>query len=128
MNAQEFGLQVQRRRKDMGLSQEELARKANLSRNYVSLIERGEAQNVSMRIISQIAVVLGTTPGELIEQTDQDDRLIQPALRQLALAEGLSYETVDRLARLPRRGQEPKTVDDWRKLYVLIREYLTDQS
>jgi len=128
MNPQDFGLQIQRRRKEMGLSQEEFARQANLSRNYVSLIERGEAQNVSVRIISQIAVVLGTTPSELIDQTAEDERLIPPGLRQLALTEGLSYETVDRLARLPRRGQEPKTVEDWRQLYTRIREYLTDQS
>jgi transcriptional regulator with XRE-family HTH domain len=124
MNHREFGLQVQRRRKDSGLSQEELAQKANLSRNYVSIIERGDAQNVSMRIISQIAVALGATPAQLIGESTQAEQLIPPALREFALAEGLSYETVDRLARLPRRGQEPKTVDEWRQLFGHIREYL----
>jgi len=128
VNPREFGHHVQRRRKDSGLSQEELAQKANLSRNYVSIIERGDAQNVSMRIISQIAVALGTSPGELIGESAQDEQLIPPALRQFALTEGLSYEIVDRLVRLPRRGQEPKTVDEWRQLFSLIREYLEDHD
>jgi len=128
VNPREFGHHVQRRRKDSGLIQEELAQKANLSRNYVSIIERGDAQNVSMRIISQIAVALGTSPGELIGESAQDEQLIPPALRQFALTEGLSYEIVDRLVRLPRRGQEPKTVDEWRQLFSLIREYLEDHD
>ena len=124
MNPREFGLQVQRLRKDAGLSQMDLANKADLSRNYVSIIERGDAQNVSMRTISQIAVALGTTPATLIGESAQAEQLIPPTLRQLALAEGLSYDAVDRLARLPRRGQEPKTVDEWRQLYHSIRGYL----
>ena len=116
MDPLQFGRQVQRRRKDMGISQEELARQAGLSRNYISIIERGEATNVSMRIINSIALVLGTEPRELVDPDDQDPSLIPPALRQLALTDGLSYETVDRLARIPRRGQEPKTVEAWRAL------------
>lgn len=126
MNPQDFGLQVQRRRKEMGLSQDEFARKASLSRNYVSLIERGEATNVSMRIINNIALVLGTSPSELVDPANQDASLIPPALRQLALAEGLSYEDADRLARIPRRGQEPKTVEEWRALYNAILPYLSE--
>jgi transcriptional regulator with XRE-family HTH domain len=124
MNPREFGLQVQRLRKDAGMSQMDLANKADLSRNYVSIIERGDAQNVSMNIVSQIAVALGTTPATLIGESASAEQFIPPGLRQMALAEGLSYDTVDRLARLPRRGQEPKTVEEWRQLYRSIRDYL----
>ena len=126
MDPLQFGRQVQRRRKDMGISQEELARQAGLSRNYISIIERGEATNVSMRTISGIALALGTEPRELVDSDNQDPSLIPPALRQLALADGLSYETVDRLARIPRRGQEPKTVGAWRALFEAVRPYLSD--
>jgi len=128
MDPLQFGRQVQRRRKDMGISQEELARRAGLSRNYISIIERGEATNVSMRIIDNIALVLGTEPRGLVDPVDQDPSLIPPALRQLALADGLSYETVDRLARIPRRGQEPKTMEAWRALFDAVRPYLSDPS
>jgi len=128
MDPLQFGRQVQRRRKDMGVSQEELARQAGLSRNYISIIERGEATNVSMRIINSIALVLGTEPRELVDSNDQDPSLIPPALRQLALTDGLSYEIVDRLARIPRRGQEPKTMEAWRALFEAIRPYLSDPT
>lgn len=128
MDPLQFGRQVQRKRKEMGISQEELARQAGLSRNYISIIERGEATNVSMRIINSIALVLGTEPRELVTSDDQDPSLIPPSLRQLALADGLSYETVERLARIPRRGQEPKTVETWRALFDAVRPYLSNHT
>ena len=124
MNSQELGRQVLRRRKDKGLSQEALAQSAGVSRNYISLIERGKARNVSMDILSRLALALGTTPTELMGVLDRTEILIPPALRQLGLQEGLSFETVDRLARIPRRGQEPETLEQWQTLYQAIRSYL----
>ena len=37
-----FAVEVRRSRGDLGLSQEDLADRANLHRNYVGMIERGE--------------------------------------------------------------------------------------
>ena len=106
------------------MSQSELAEKAGLSRNYISLIERGQAQNTSMRVLNQLALALGVRMSDLIGQPEAEEGLIPPALREFALEEGLSYDAVDRLSRIPRRGQEPKTVQDWKTLYGLIRTYL----
>ena len=124
----EMGRRVLNRRKDMGLSQEALAQRASISRNYVSLIERGEARNVSLNIMGQLAIALETTPAWLMGQPSQDDILIPPALRKFGLEAGLSFETVDKLARIPRRGQEPQSVEQWRRLYDAIRPYLKETN
>ncbi|MGH6911002.1 MAG: helix-turn-helix domain-containing protein [Phenylobacterium sp.] len=47
-----------------GLSQEELAERAGLSRNYVGLLERGE-RNASATALIAIARALGARPGDL---------------------------------------------------------------
>lgn len=126
MDAQELGRQVMRRRKDLRLSQEGLAQRASLSRNWISLIERGEAQNVSMNVVSQLAAALGTTSAVLLGQTQSDATLVPPALRALGLEDHLSYATIEWLARMPRRGPEPKTTEEWRKLYEAVREFLDE--
>ncbi len=126
MDIKELGNQVLQRRRALGLSQEALATKADISRNYISLIERGEAHNVSVNVVNQLANALGATPAELLGQSKDDAFLISPSLRRFAIEDNLSYDVVDRLARIPRRGQEPKTVEQWRQLFSHIRQYLED--
>lgn len=126
MDAKELGRQVLMRRKELGLTQGELAEQAGISRNYVSLIERGEARNVSVNVLHELATVLGTTPAELSGQSGWADTLIPPTLREFALQKDLSFGIVDRLARLPMRGKEPRTVEEWEQLYDLVRLYLDE--
>lgn len=57
---------ILRRRVGLGLSQQALADRASISRNYVSLIERGKATNLSIRIVDQLATALDTTPAYLM--------------------------------------------------------------
>ena len=125
MDRRELGQQVLKRRKSLGLSQFELARTAGVSRNYVSLIERGKV-NVSMDILNRLAVILEATLAELIGQSSPDDTIISPTLRELSLKDGLSFEIVDRLSRIPKQGQEPRTVKEWRGLYRAVRPYIED--
>lgn len=122
MNAKELGRQVQSKRKEKGLSQTELADLVGISRNYVSLIERGDAESISMKILNQLAVVLGTSPSELTGESAMV--MIPPSLREFALSNDLPYEVIDKLARIPRRGKEPKTVDEWNQLYQSIVKFL----
>lgn len=124
MNAQELGRQVLKRRTELKMSQNMLAQQADISRNYVSLIERGEATNVSINVLNRLAGALGTTPSELTSQAGRDETLISPVLRQFGLEHNLSFDIVDRLSRIPRRGQEPRTVEEWEELYKAIRPYL----
>ena len=126
MDTKELSYRILTRRKQMGLSQTGLADAAGISRNYVSLLERGEARNMSMKVISQLALALGTTPAQLLGKPDESGGLIPPALRQFGLQAGLSYSTVDRLSAIPARGQEPQTVEGWQELYKAIRPYLEE--
>ncbi len=126
MNPQELGRRVSKKRKDLELSQEVLAERAGISRNYLSIIERGDANNISMDVLNRIAAALETTSTEILGEKGQGDILIPPTLREFGVKEGLSFEVVDKLARIPRRGQEPKTVEEWRKLYRVIKQYLEE--
>ena len=68
--ATQIARELRRLRKERGWSQLELAERADLSVNYVSLIERAE-RLPSMEVIIQLAGVLGTTlAGVLIEPTE----------------------------------------------------------
>ena len=122
MDAKELGRQVLARRKEKELSQTELADLTGISRNYVSLIERGEATSISMKVLNQLAVALDTTSAELTGANAMV--MISPALRQFAREDKMPYDIIDRLANLSRRGREPKTADEWRALYKAIGEYI----
>ncbi|MBI5933846.1 MAG: helix-turn-helix domain-containing protein [Chloroflexi bacterium] len=122
MNAMELGRQVQIKRREKNLSQAELGDLVGISRNYVSLIERGEAENISMKIVNQLAVALGASPSELTGESLPV--MISPSLREFALEQNLSYEVIDKLARIPRRGKEPQTAKEWKILYDLISKFM----
>lgn len=56
---------VRRLRKDLGISQEELADLANLHRTYVSGIER-KVRNPTIEILARLAVALGVSESDLL--------------------------------------------------------------
>ena len=60
-----FGEKVRETRKDKGLSQEELAHKADLHRTYIGMIERAE-KNITLLNIEKIANALEVNINELI--------------------------------------------------------------
>lgn len=62
-----FAANVRRRRLELGLSQEELAEKADVHRTYVGMLERGE-KNVTIYNIERIARALEVLPSRLLEQ------------------------------------------------------------
>lgn len=52
-----FGLAVRKRRQELGISQEDLADRANLHRTYIGDVERG-LRNISIVNIERIALAL----------------------------------------------------------------------
>lgn len=64
-----FGRQIRRRREAAALSQEELAARTNLSRNYVGMIERGET-NPTLIVLNDLAAALDTTMSALIRDLE----------------------------------------------------------
>lgn len=125
MDADELGRQVFARRKEKGWSQEELGELAGISRNYVSLIERGEADSVSMKVIHQLAVAFGVNAAQLTGEVESQSMvIIPPELREFGLKNNLSYEAIDKLANIPRRGKEPKSINEWQDLYNAISHFI----
>lgn len=53
----EFGQKVQKRRKELGISQEELAFRAGFHRTYIGMIERAE-RNITLSNIKRLADAL----------------------------------------------------------------------
>jgi transcriptional regulator with XRE-family HTH domain len=62
-----FGAIIRKIRLSRGMSQESLAELAEIHRNYVGKIERGE-QNVSLRNILKLAAALRVKPGRLLDR------------------------------------------------------------
>lgn len=59
-----LGDKIQRLRKNIGLTQEELAEKLNISRTHVGHIEQGR-KTPSLKLLNKLAKVLKVKVGEL---------------------------------------------------------------
>ena len=62
-----FGLAIQKRRREMGISQEEAASRAGIHRTYFADVERG-ARNIGFKNVVAIARGLEVTPSELLKK------------------------------------------------------------
>ncbi len=62
----EFGLKVQQRRKELGISQEELAYRAGVHRTYIGMIERAE-RNITLSNLKRLADALQVNIKELFD-------------------------------------------------------------
>ena len=128
MDAKLFGKNVLVFRKEKKLTQEQLGKLADVSRNYISMIERGEAKSVSDEIIRKLALALEVTQEELSGLPSDSSAISIPAsLREFSINRGISYKTVDKLMQIPFRGQEPQNADDWRKLYDAIKPFINEE-
>jgi transcriptional regulator with XRE-family HTH domain len=67
---QAFGKVVRRRRQKAELSQEALADKAGLHRNYVGLLERG-LRMPSIEVVRRLALALETTMSLLVRDLER---------------------------------------------------------
>lgn len=65
-----FGQIVRRRREAAALSQEELGEKTGVSRNYIGMIERGEA-NPTLLVVQQLSAALGCTMVSLVGELER---------------------------------------------------------
>ena len=65
-----FGRVVRSLRLEAGFSQERLAQEADLARNYVGEVERGE-KSPTLDVIEALAWALDTQPHDLVEQAEK---------------------------------------------------------
>ena len=62
-----FGLAIQKRRREMGISQEEAASRAGIHRTYFADVERG-ARNIGLKNVVAIARGLDVTVSDLMKK------------------------------------------------------------
>jgi CheY-like chemotaxis protein/DNA-binding XRE family transcriptional regulator len=76
-----FGGQVKAQRQRLGLTQEELAWRANMHRTNLANIERG-GRNITLRSIANLAFALQVTPGLLLEGPKTSIRSVAGGFQQ----------------------------------------------
>ncbi|MEX1187514.1 MAG: helix-turn-helix transcriptional regulator [Gemmatimonadaceae bacterium] len=64
-----FGATIRQLREELGLSQEKLAQRAKVSRNFWGSVERGES-SISMDVAERFAKALGLSLSELIHLSE----------------------------------------------------------
>jgi transcriptional regulator with XRE-family HTH domain len=123
MSLDRFGENVRRERKKQEYSQEELAEKVDISRTYLSQIEQGRAQNLSLRLAQRLSTVLGIKSPyqEDEEDEEKDEEDIPQSLREFAEEDGLPPEDIRMLAGIEYRGERPQDPQQWRILYNVIK-------
>jgi transcriptional regulator with XRE-family HTH domain len=64
----DIGKEIRKARRDRGLTQEELARRANISLNGLAQLEQGGRTDPHYSTLSKLAVALGVSVGELLDE------------------------------------------------------------
>ena len=54
-------------RQERGFTQEELAKKAKVTKRYISQLETGHQENPPLPVLQRLAKALGVSVGELLE-------------------------------------------------------------
>ena len=64
------GVAIRERREATGLTQEQLAEKADLDRTYISMVERAK-RNISIDALNMVADALKTSPSHLVRTAER---------------------------------------------------------
>jgi len=128
------GKRIREIREKRELTQEELAKKAGMSKGFLSDVENDKT-NIGSQGLLRLANELGASvdyllAGKVTESAENEQIVIPQELSQAAKDLGLSYsETLDTLntfnSAVARRGKtyrkEP-SVEDWKKFHKAIKE------
>jgi predicted ATPase/DNA-binding XRE family transcriptional regulator len=94
VNGSDFAALLRRYRRRSGLTQEELAERAGLSRAAVSLLERGNTQAPQKATVDMLSAALALAPEEATELVVKSRRARRPEHREYEDAPTASAETV----------------------------------
>ncbi len=111
-----------RRRQSLSLS--ETARRARISKAYLSQLEHGQRTQPSYDVLGRIATALGTTADALAGYPSREPFLasrIPSALRAFAERNSVPEVDVSMLARIEYRGKQPASAEDWAHIYETIK-------
>ena len=128
------GERIREIREKRGMTQENLAEAAGLSKSFLSEVENDKS-NISSQILLRIANELGASmdyllDGKVKEAIEREPVVIPSALSEYAEKMNLTYSETRELldahnsvvARRSSRSTKEFTIDDWRKLHVAIKK------
>jgi transcriptional regulator with XRE-family HTH domain len=128
------GERIREIREKRGMTQENLAEAAGLSKSFLSEVENDKS-DISSQILLRIANELGASmdyllDGKVKEALEREPVVIPSALSDYAEKMNLTYgqtrELLDAhnsvIARRSSRSTKEFTLDDWRKLHTAIKK------
>lgn len=128
------GDRIREIREKWGMTQEQLAEKADISKGFLSDVENNK-RNIGSQGLLRIANCLGASVdyllrGEVKKNMETEQIVIPQELSQAAQQLNLSYsQTLELLnafnsvvARRSKKLQKTFTVEEWKKLYGAIKE------
>jgi len=88
----QLGAKIKALRLQKGLTQEELGERTNLTKGYISQLER-DLNSPSIETLFAILEVLGTTPKEFFDDGTEDRKIVYPSDSQIRSDDGdMKYE------------------------------------
>lgn len=137
------GERIRTRRTELDWTQDELARRAGISKSFLSDLEN-DRRSVSAANLLEIAKVLGLSMDFLMTGVPRGEQDVAPAqevpaldlsipagLSELARVEGLSFRVIEQLLGMRQQivanrssAQSRQGDFDWRKFYESVKDYL----
>lgn len=128
----DFGQRLRNLRKKRGLSLDDLAAKAGVSRAYLWKLEKKPDSNPSLELIAKLAEGLGTTVGRLlpgiVDYAAEGDVEVPSSLAECQAKYTLPLQDVQDLARINFRGGHPLKPDDWYQLYLTLNRAVGERD
>jgi transcriptional regulator with XRE-family HTH domain len=117
------GQTLRERRRELGWSLDDLAGRAQVSKAYISAIERGRSRRLGAEVLRRLEAALG-----LSEERAADD--IPQGLAQVVKEHRMSRSEAIVLSRLRVRGRQPQSKERWDFIYkaLLTSETLDHRS
>ncbi|MEC0664805.1 helix-turn-helix transcriptional regulator [Priestia flexa] len=110
-----IGEKIYRIRKSRGLTLSELAERANVSKSYLSNIERNVNQNPSIQVVEKLATVLGVEFTILVEGNSEIGELLEP-------------EWIDFINDLKEMGVKKEQLSEYREILKFIKWQKEEQG
>ncbi len=124
-----LGTRLRGLRKAKGMSLDELATAAGVSRAYLWKLEVKPRANPSLDLLQKLANALGTTVSTLAQfEQPQGDVEVPQSLRDCKDTFNLSESDVTDLARIRFRGGHPTDPEDWYAIYLQLKRATATES
>jgi len=121
----ELGERIRARREQEQLSLSEVARRARISKAYLSQLEHGASTQPSYDVVARLATALGSTVSDLTGRPavwePNETEQVPSALHSFAQRAGLPRADIAMLSKIHFRGKQPATADDWAHIYETIK-------